>query len=52
MENVRTRREQVADARPAGRFAGTVPEPRPGLRSGHVPGSVSLPFGELLRDGR
>lgn len=41
----------VLDARPAGRFAGTVPEPRAGLRSGHMPGSRSLPFGELISDG-
>ena len=39
---------QVVDARPAGRFRGTDPEPRPGLRSGHIPGSVSLPHGDLV----
>ena len=38
----------VIDARPAGRFAGTAPEPRPGLPSGHMPGSTSLPSTELL----
>lgn len=38
---------QIVDARPAGRFHGTSPEPRPGLRSGHIPGSYSLPFGNL-----
>jgi thiosulfate/3-mercaptopyruvate sulfurtransferase len=43
---------QIADARSAGRFAGTLPEPRPGLRSGHMPGSVSVPFTELVEDGR
>jgi len=41
----------VLDARPAARFEGSAPEPRAGLRSGHMPGSRSLPFGELLRDG-
>ncbi|MFT4075681.1 MAG: 3-mercaptopyruvate sulfurtransferase [Asticcacaulis sp.] len=41
----------VLDARPAGRFAGTVPEPRAGLRSGHMPGGRSLPFGELISGG-
>ncbi|MEV6793651.1 sulfurtransferase [Streptomyces sp. NPDC051320] len=41
----------VLDARTSGRFAGTAPEPRPGLRGGHMPGSVSLPFGDLQRDG-
>lgn len=43
---------QIADARSAGRFAGTLPEPRAGLRSGHMPGSVSVPFTELVEDGR
>ncbi|MBV8912847.1 MAG: sulfurtransferase, partial [Acetobacteraceae bacterium] len=38
----------VLDARAAGRFHGTAPEPRPGLPSGHMPGSVSLPNTELL----
>lgn len=42
----------LVDARSAGRFAGRDPEPRPGLRGGHVPGSVSLPFTDLLDDGR
>ncbi|MEX5300283.1 sulfurtransferase [Kocuria sp. CPCC 205292] len=37
----------VLDARSAGRFAGTEPEPRPGLRPGHMPGAVSLPYTEL-----
>ncbi len=36
-------KEQVLDARPAGRFTGEVPEPRAGLRSGHMPGSHNLP---------
>ncbi|NXY93733.1 sulfurtransferase [Streptomyces sp. BR123] len=40
----------VLDARTRQRYAGTAPEPRPGLRGGHMPGSVSLPFGELQRD--
>ena len=38
----------VLDARPAGRFDGTAPEPRPGLPSGHMPGSRNLPFTNLL----
>ena len=42
---------QVIDARPFGRFAGTEKEPRPGLRSGHIPGSFNLPFPELLEPG-
>ena len=47
-DNLRTRRELLLDARSADRFHARAPEPRPGLRSGHVPGSRSLPFGELL----
>ncbi len=39
---------EIIDARPAARFRGDAPEPRPGLRSGHIPGSKNLPFGELL----
>src|SRR5450432_64466 len=39
---------QILDARPYGRWAGTAPEPRPGLSSGHIPGSISIPFSELL----
>jgi thiosulfate/3-mercaptopyruvate sulfurtransferase len=38
----------VLDARAAGRFTAQVPEPRPGMRSGHIPGSVNLPYTELL----
>lgn len=43
--------EQVVDARSAGRFAATAPEPRAGLRGGHIPGSRSLPFTDLIQDG-
>jgi len=39
---------QLLDARSAGRFAALEPEPRPGIRGGHLPGSRSLPFGELV----
>lgn len=39
---------QLVDMRPAGRFAGTEPEPRAGLRRGHVPGSRNIPFTELV----
>ena len=46
--NLRTQREQVVDMRPTGRFSGTEPEPRPGLRGGHIPGSRSVPYVELV----
>lgn len=42
---------QIADARPAGRFTGEIPEPRAGLRSGHMPGAVSVPATDLVTDG-
>jgi thiosulfate/3-mercaptopyruvate sulfurtransferase len=48
LRNVLTRSEQVLDARAAGRFTGAVPEPRAGMRSGHIPGSISLPYTDLL----
>jgi thiosulfate/3-mercaptopyruvate sulfurtransferase len=41
----------VLDARSAGRFDGSVPEPRAGMKSGHIPGAKSLPFSEILQDG-
>jgi thiosulfate/3-mercaptopyruvate sulfurtransferase len=44
---------QLVDARSAGRFHGTEPEPRPGLRGGHIPGARNLPFGAVTgADGR
>ncbi len=46
--NVETGGEQILDVRAAGRFTGAEPEPRAGMRSGHMPGSLNLPFGELL----
>lgn len=42
---------QIADARPAGRFAGIDPEPRPGVRGGHMPGARNVPATALARDG-
>ncbi|MFI8007689.1 sulfurtransferase [Streptomyces sp. NPDC086010] len=44
-------RSAVLDARSRERYAGSAQEPRPGLRGGHMPGSVNLPFGEIQRDG-
>ncbi|MCR4268157.1 3-mercaptopyruvate sulfurtransferase [Nitratireductor sp. ZSWI3] len=43
---------QIADARPAGRFSGKEPEPRPGVRSGHMPGARSVPALGLAREGK
>lgn len=43
---------QVVDARPADRFRGEAPEPRPGVRAGHIPGSANVPFTRLLVDGK
>jgi thiosulfate/3-mercaptopyruvate sulfurtransferase len=43
---------QVVDARSAGRFAGRDPEPRPGLRSGHMPGAFNVPYTEIVENGR
>ena len=42
----------VVDARPADRFRGEAPEPRAGVRSGHIEGSLSLPFTEIVENGR
>jgi thiosulfate/3-mercaptopyruvate sulfurtransferase len=42
------KREQVVDARSAGRFRGVDPEPRPGLRGGHMPGALNVPYTSLL----
>lgn len=46
--NLHSRAEQVIDARPTARFEGSVPEPRPGLRAGHIPGSRSVPYAGLF----
>ncbi|TGQ56054.1 3-mercaptopyruvate sulfurtransferase [Mesorhizobium sp. M1C.F.Ca.ET.193.01.1.1] len=42
---------QIADARSPGRFAGTDPEPRPGVRSGHMPGARNVPIAALAENG-
>ena len=46
--NLKSKAEQILDARAAGRFNGTLPELRPGMPSGHIPGSLNLPFGEIM----
>lgn len=43
---------QVVDSRPADRFRGEAPEPRPGIRSGHMPGSLNVPAGSLVEKGQ
>jgi thiosulfate/3-mercaptopyruvate sulfurtransferase len=43
---------QVVDARPADRFRGEAPEPRAGVRSGHIPGSLNVPYTKLVENGR
>jgi thiosulfate/3-mercaptopyruvate sulfurtransferase len=48
LKNLETSREQVVDARALGRFDGSAPEIWPGRRAGHIPGSLNLPFTELL----
>lgn len=46
--NLESQREQVLDARGPGRFKGEEPEPRPGVRPGHIPGSLNLHYASLL----
>ncbi|HEV2265122.1 MAG TPA: 3-mercaptopyruvate sulfurtransferase [Stellaceae bacterium] len=48
LANLKSKQEQVIDARSAGRFSGEAPEPRAGLRGGHIPGSLSLPSDQLI----
>ena len=43
---------QIIDARSTGRFMGIEPEPREGLRLGHIPQSINIPFTSLLKDGQ
>lgn len=46
---IRNKSAQIVDARSPDRFAGSVPEPRPGVRSGHIPGSTNLHYATLLQ---
>jgi len=48
IENTKTNKFQLVDARSRGRFEGTEPEPRNGLRQGHIPRAINLPFEKLL----
>ena len=45
-------RANILDARPRGRFTGDEPEPRPGMRSGHMPGAASVPAMDLVENGK
>jgi thiosulfate/3-mercaptopyruvate sulfurtransferase len=47
-ELIGSRREQIVDARAAARFRGEAPEPRAGLRGGHMPGALNLPYNDLI----
>ena len=43
---------QIVDARPAPRFNAQADEPRPGLRRGHIPGALNVPWGDLVENGQ
>ncbi|NKI99101.1 3-mercaptopyruvate sulfurtransferase [Novosphingobium sp. SG707] len=49
LANIGTRAEQVVDARGAARFAGSAPEPRPGMAAGHIPGAFNVPYTLMYR---
>lgn len=51
LKNIDTKECKVIDARSEGRFYGNTPEPHENLRSGHIPGSLNLPFEKVLEDG-
>lgn len=51
VKNIEQEESLVIDARSAGRFKGTAPEPRAGLRSGHIPKSINIPYETLLENG-
>lgn len=48
LDNIRTKKFSVLDARDAKRYTGELPEPRPDVESGHIPGALSLPFMTLI----
>ncbi len=52
MENLANPTAKIVDARSGGRFCGLEPEPRKGLKGGHIPDSVNLPFDQVVRDGQ
>lgn len=52
LENINTKEALLIDARSEDRFLGLGDEPRVGLKSGHIPGSINIPYTKLLRDGK
>lgn len=50
--NLATHAAKLLDARAAARFHAQMPEPRAGMKSGHIPGAINIPFTSLLKDGR
>lgn len=52
LDHLNDREQVIIDARAENRFKGLVDEPRPGLRSGHIPGSKNLPYTDLLYNGK
>jgi len=52
LANIDAKADQVVDARSAGRFAATEPEPRAGMRGGHIPGSMNVPFPDVINADR
>lgn len=52
LSNIESKAEQVVDARSAGRFNATEPEPRAGMRSGHIPDSKNVPFPQVIQKDR
>jgi thiosulfate/3-mercaptopyruvate sulfurtransferase len=52
LKNIESESTQIIDARSSGRFTGTEPEPRAGMRGGHIPSSTNIPTNEVLADGK
>lgn len=52
LENIKTKKAVLIDARTENRFKGIEVETRPGLRNGHIPGSINLPYTQLLQNGK
>jgi len=52
LENINSKKAILMDARSADRFDSSLAEPRPGLRSGHIPGSINIPYTDLQENGK